>query len=222
MAELTGNRAAEDAASGPGNGVGASRGDRFGSSNFREHPLRSDQSTPLRSEEPVYRSSAFSASVAQLGLAPRRSPGSGTSQAISPAARWSTRSAVTRAAATAGRQRWVISLGAEAAPARRGSFSDPPGRAAARRTARRTAPACRVAGNHMPVRCVAVVRGGGGACLVSGGQDNVRMPGRAVERGHVCCPAGEAGALVDVALVGYLARIQLRGVAEQHQPLDPP
>jgi hypothetical protein len=132
------------------------------------------------------------------------------------------RQAVTRAAATAGRQRLVISSGAETEPVRRGSFSDPPGRAAARRTGRRTAPACRAAGNHMPVRCVAVVRGGGGVCLVSGGQDNVRMPGRAVERGHVGCPAGEAGALVDVALVGYLARIQLRGVAEQHQPLDPP
>jgi hypothetical protein len=62
----------------------------------------------------------------------------------------------------------------------------------------------------------------GNICSVSGGQDNARMPGRAVERGHVGGPVGEAGALVDVALVGYLARIQLRGVAEQHQPLDPP
>jgi aerobic-type carbon monoxide dehydrogenase small subunit (CoxS/CutS family) len=66
-------------------------------------------------------------------------------------------------------------------------------------------------------RCLADCVSSGG-----GGQDNAWVPGGAVERGYVGCPAGEAGALVDVALVGYLAGIELRGVAEQHEPLDPP
>jgi hypothetical protein len=82
----------------------------------------------------------------------------------------------------------------------------------------------RVARNNMAARpgrvvLFAVVEG---VSLGSGGQDNSRVSGWAVECGHVGCAVGQAGALVDVALVGYLARIQLRGVAEQHQPLDPP
>ena len=73
----------------------------------------------------------------------------------------------------------------------------------------------------MPVRSAALFAVADSVRSVIGGQDNARMVGWAVERGYVGCPAGEAGALVDVALVGYLARIQLRGVAEQHEPLDP-
>src|ERR1700756_131219 len=62
---------------------------------------------------------------------------------------------------------------------------------------------------------------GSGWRRLAGGQHNARMGTRSVKRRDVGCPAGKAGALVDVALVGNLTGVKLRGIAEQHEPFDP-